>query len=608
MPFGAELIGPEKTRFRLWAPKASEIVLLLDATDAQRRVTMRLDADGWHEAVVDGVGAGARYEYMLEDGLRLPDPASRFQPDDVHGLSEVVDPASYDWADSEWRGRPWHEAVVYELHVGTFTPAGTFRGVAAKLDHLAALGVTAIELMPVSDFPGRRNWGYDGVLPFAPDAAYGRPEELKGLVDRAHARGLMVFLDVVYNHFGPDGNYLGLYAPFFTEHHQTPWGAAIDFDGPASRAVRAFFIENALYWLEEYHMDGLRLDAVHAIEDDSPTDILAELAARVRTQFAATRLVHLVLENDDNEARYLGCGGYDAQWNDDLHHALHCAMTGEGSGYYADYAADPVAAIGRALTGGFAYQGEPSPYRGGRPRGEPSGHLPPTAFVGFLQNHDQVGNRAFGERIGALADEDILRVAVAILLLAPSPPLLFMGEEWRCSRPFLYFCDFGDGLADAVREGRRREFARFDAFRDEAARARIPDPNAEDTFRRSILDWSERDQPGHRGWYDAYRQLLTIRQSEIVPRLPGMDGAADAFERIGDRGLLCRWTLGDGSILHLRANLGAAPGPAAPLVEEGRLLNRWPGGAGDVAPAWSAAWRLRTKEADTSGAADGRAR
>ncbi len=456
--------------------------------------------------------------------------------------------------------------------------------------------------MPVADFPGRRNWGYDGALPFAPDAAYGRPEDLKALIDRAHARGIMMFLDVVYNHFGPDGNYLGLYAPFFTDRHSTPWGAGINFDGPDSRPVRDFFIENALYWLTEYRFDGLRLDAVHAIEDDSRVHILTELARRVRETLAGDRQIHLVLENDDNEARYLGLGGYDAQWNDDIHHAFHCATTGEDSGYYADYAADPATSLGRALASGFAYQGEPSPYREGKKRGEPSGHLAPSAFVAFLQNHDQVGNRAFGERISDLAEEDARRAALAILLLVPSPPLLFMGEEWQTRRPFLYFCDFADALADAVREGRRREFAGFAAFRDETARARIPDPNAEDTFRRSVLDWAELNDPGHRQWLDFCRALLTLRRREIVPRLAGMKGGSGRFERFGDGGLVCAWTLGDGNTLRLLANLAAEPADPPAGAGEGRLFFSLPDpweAAGRL-PGWSVAWLL-ANAADDAG-------
>ncbi|MBY0396522.1 MAG: malto-oligosyltrehalose trehalohydrolase, partial [Thermoleophilia bacterium] len=396
--------------------------------------------------------------------------------------------------DAAWRGRPWHETVLYELHLGTFTPEGTFRAAIDKLDHLVDLGVTAVELMPVSDFPGRWNWGYDGVLPFAPDSAYGRPEDLKALVDAAHERGLMVFLDVVYNHFGPEGNYLGAYArSFFTDRHHTPWGEAINVDGPDSPVVRDFFIHNALYWIEEFHLDGLRFDAVHAIPDDSDKPFLEELAERVAALTGGRRHVHLVLENDDNAARFLERDGtgprwFTAQWNDDLHHALHAAASGEAGGYYADYAGDP-AKLARALAEGFAFPGDPSAYRAGEPRGEPSAHLPATAFVGFLQNHDQIGNRALGERITAIAPPEAVRAATAISLLGPQIPLLFMGEEWAAPQPFPFFADFGGDLADAVRDGRRAEFAGFPAFQDPASRDRIPDPAAEATVRSATLDW-----------------------------------------------------------------------------------------------------------------------
>jgi maltooligosyltrehalose trehalohydrolase len=376
----------------------------------------------------------------------------------VHGASEVIDPGAFAWEDGDWNGRPWAEAVLYELHVGTFSPEGTFAGAQRRLDYLAELGVTAIELMPVGDFPGRCNWGYDGVLPFAPDASYGRPEDLKRLIQAAHRRGLMVLLDVVYNHVGPEGNYLHVYArdAFFTERHHTPWGAAVNFDGPGSELVRRFFVDNALYWLEEYHLDGLRLDAVHAILDDSPLHVLEEIAQAVREGPGRERALHLVLENDANQSRFLtrtAAGSprwYDAQGNDDIHHALHAILTGERHGYYGDNADVPHRHLGRCLAEGFAHQGEASAYRGGEARGERSAHLPPGAFVGFLQNHDQVGNRAFGERLPVLAPPDALTLATAILLLAPSPPLLFMGEEHAAAVPFLYFCDFGPDLAAAV--------------------------------------------------------------------------------------------------------------------------------------------------------------
>jgi malto-oligosyltrehalose trehalohydrolase len=517
MPFGAELRGDGTARFRLWAPSARTVELALARGGETRLLALPAAQDGWHEGVYPAA-AGDRYRFRIDGALEVPDPASRFNPDDVHGASEVIDPAAYAWRERDWRGRPWEEAVIYELHVGTFSPEGTFAGVEARLDYLAALGVTAVELMPVADFPGRRNWGYDGVLPFAPDAAYGRPEDLKRLVDAAHARGLMVFMDVVYNHFGPEGNYLHAYAkPFFTERHHTPWGAAINFDGEGSRAVREFFIHNALYWLEEYHADGLRLDAVHAIADDSAPDILEELAAAVRAGPGSERHVHLVLENDRNEARYLGPGRYDAQWNDDIHHAFHILLTGEADGYYADYANRPAWFLGRCLAEGYAYQGEVSRYRDGAPRGEPCAHLPPAAFVSFVQTHDQVGNRAFGERISALASEETLRPAIAAWLLAPAVPLLFMGEEFAAATPFLFFCDFGPELAQAVTEGRRREFARFARFGDPAAQAKIPDPNAAATFAASRLDWASLARAPHERFLALYRELLALRRACGAP-------------------------------------------------------------------------------------------
>jgi malto-oligosyltrehalose trehalohydrolase len=405
-PHGAEFRDDGAVRFRLWAPACEHITVEISG----KELPMHAVDEGWHELVTDRAIEGTHYRFVLPDGMRVPDPASRYQPEDVHGPSELVNPAKWVWTDSGWNGRPWHEAVVYELHIGAFTEAGTFQSTIEKLDYLADLGITAIELMPVADFPGRWNWGYDGVLPYAPGSSYGRPEDLKALVEAAHARGLMIFLDVVYNHFGPDGNYLSLYAPqFFTSRHKTPWGAAVNFDGAGSDVVREFFIQNALYWLNDYHFDGLRLDAVHAILDDSPKHILAELAERVRAVVGlefSDREVHLILENDKNQSRYLERDAfatptlYTAQWNDDVHHVLHTAVTGEAKGYYAEYRGD-TEKLGRALAEGFAFQGEMMSYHGGK-RGEPSGGLPPASFIAFLQNHDQTGNRAFGERISAL--------------------------------------------------------------------------------------------------------------------------------------------------------------------------------------------------------------
>jgi malto-oligosyltrehalose trehalohydrolase len=603
MPFGAETSGDGAVRFRLWAPAARRVALCLETASGQVEIGMTPQVGGWFELLTDRAAAGSLYSYRVDGSeLRVPDPASRFQPRDVHGPSEVIDPAAYEWNDAGWRGRPWGEAVCYELHVGAFTPAGSFAGVRERLDYLVRLGITAIELMPVADFPGKRNWGYDGTYPFAPDSGYGRPEELKALVDAAHARGLMALLDVVYNHFGPEGNYLHLYAPaFFTERHRTPWGAAVNFDGEGSRAVRDFFIHNALYWLEEFHFDGLRLDAVHAIADDSSPDILRELAQAVAVGPGRERHVHLVLENDANAARYLERDAqlrprwYVAQWNDDLHHALHLLCTGETDGYYEDYAQDPRRYLGRALAEGFGFQGEPSTYRGGRARGEPSAHLPPTAFVSFLQTHDQVGNRAFGERLARLAPAQALRAATAVVLLAPSPPLLFMGEEWGCEQPFPFFCDFGAELAAAVTEGRRSEFARFPAFRDAVARSRIPDPNDVATFAGAVLRWDDLDAASHAGWLNLYRELLALRASAITPRLHGMRGGQGRFRALAGRALEAGWTLGDGSRLTLLTNLGAEPagGIARPA---GEPLYATPDAlalldAGSLA-AWSVVWCL----------------
>src|SRR5436190_138733 len=460
LPFGASLLAKDRTRFRLWAPSQESVSIEIDG----KLSAMRRLPDGWFEAEAR-CGGGTPYRYRLNANLAVPDPASRAQADDVHGPSLVVDPAAYRWRHPEWRGRPWHESVLYELHAGTL---GGFAGVQKKLSQLKELGITAVELMPINDFPGARNWGYDGVLPFAPDRCYGTPDELKALVDAAHQHGLMIFLDVVYNHFGPDGNYLASYAPqFFRDDVKTPWGPAIDF---RQRQVRRYFTENALYWLMEYRFDGLRFDAVHAITE---ADWLDEMAAEVRATIEGGRHVHLVLEHDGNVAAHLR-RDFDAQWNDDAHHVLHVMLTGETEGYYADYSDNAAARLARALAEGFVYQGEPSAHRGGAPRGTPSGDLPPTAFVLFLQNHDQIGNRALGERLTALAHPQALEAAIALQLLVPQIPLIFMGEEDASSTPFQFFTDHSEKLADAVREGRRREFARFTAFANPQRRASIP--------------------------------------------------------------------------------------------------------------------------------------
>jgi malto-oligosyltrehalose trehalohydrolase len=545
--FGARLT-PHGTTFRLWAPAAKRVDVLLEG----QRHTLASDGQGWFEIDVASAKAGTRYKFRIDDEIDVPDPASAFQPEDVFGPSEVIDHANYTWRAGNWRGRPWHETVLIEAHVGTFTRDGTYRAMIEKLDHLAETGITALELLPLADFAGRRNWGYDGVLWYAPDSTYGGPDDLKHLVDEAHLRGLMVFLDVVYNHFGPEGNYLGHYAPSFFTEAQTPWGSAIDYRVPQ---VRAFAIENALYWLGEYRFDGLRLDAVHAIADMGDIPMLHDLSRAVGQLAAQSgRHIHLVLENDDNCASLLDPTGdvphgkYDAQWNDDYHHAWHVRLTGEKQGYYRDYQRSPLGDIARCLGSGFAYQGEASGHRGGKLRGEPSGTLPPTAFVNFLQNHDQIGNRAFGDRLERLAKAEAIKAALAITLLAPSIPMLFMGEEWGSEVPFPFFCDFKGDLAEAVREGRRDEYAwAYETFGDD-----VPDPLSETTFHSAILDWEARAGSG-RERLALVRELLSIRRRHIMPRLAGARfGGAHA----ADNGLLtANWHLGDHGRLSLSANL-----------------------------------------------------
>ena len=530
-------LAEDGTTFRLWAPDRDVVALEIADGDA---VPMTRGADGWFSTSAP-VGPGARYRFRLSDDLAVPDPASRAQSGGVHGWSVVVDHAAYDWRTTDWIGRPWEEMVIQEVHVGAL---GGFAGVADHLAAIAELGITAIELMPVNAFGGTRNWGYDGVLPYAPAESYGTPDDLKALVDRGHELGLAVFLDVVYNHFGPDGNYLGAYAQgFLNADVDTPWGGAVAVD---QAPVHRFFVDNALMWLNDYRFDGLRFDAVHAIAND---DFLDAMAAELREKTAG-RHVHLVLENEGNDADRLHSAAFDAQWNDDFHNVLHVLLTGETSAYYADFSDRPAERLARCLSEGFIYQGEGSPNHDGKPRGKPSAHLSPTAFVAFLQNHDQIGNRAMGERLTLLADPQKLRAATALLLLGPQIPLLFMGDEHGSESPFLFFTDFHDELADAVREGRRKEFAKFAAFADPKARKAIPDPNAHETFHRS------RAEPGPDAtrWLDLYRNLLKIRHEQIIPRL--RTTAAIGAEAIGEGAVVARWKMGDDAVLTIALNLG----------------------------------------------------
>jgi maltooligosyltrehalose trehalohydrolase len=570
------------TRFRLWAPAAKRVDLLLEKPHAMTR-----GGDGWFTAEIPGAKAGARYKFRIDDEIDVPDPASAFQPEDVFGPSEVIDHAAYRWRATDWRGRPWHDAVVIEAHVGTFTQDGSYRAMIDKLDHLVQTGITALELLPLADFAGGRNWGYDGVLWYAPDSAYGSPEDLKTLIDEAHLRGLMVFLDVVYNHFGPEGNYLGRYAPqFFTDAH-TPWGSAIDYRVPQ---VRAFAIENALYWLREYRFDGLRLDAVNSIVEPGGLSLLNDLSIAAGQLAAESgRHIHLVLENGDNRASILdaaqdpACGKYRAQWNDDYHHAWRVLMTGESQGYYGDYQRSPLDDIAKSLASGFVYQGEMSTFRGHK-RGEPSGQLAPTAFINFLQNHDQIGNRAFGDRLECVARPAAIEAALAVMLLAPAIPMLFMGEEWGSKTPFPFFCDFKGDLANAVRKGRRSEYAwAYAEYGDE-----IPDALAPSTFQSAALDWNERAEPAAQRRLSRIQALLAIRRREIVPRLAG---AVFGEARATSNGLLTAdWRMADGATLRLLANLSDREAANTSGDFKGTLI--WGSELGNSVPPWSVHWRI----------------
>ncbi|MFL6789779.1 MAG: malto-oligosyltrehalose trehalohydrolase [Bradyrhizobium sp.] len=578
--FGPKLTG-DGALFRLWAPAAKRVDLVLDKPHALTR-----GEDGWFAAEISGARAGTRYKFRIDDDIDVPDPASAFQPEDVFGPSELIDHAAHSWRATDWRGRPWHEAVILEAHVGTFTPEGNYRAIIDRLDHLVETGITALELLPLADFAGTRNWGYDGVLWYAPDSAYGRPEDLKALIDAAHQRGLMVMLDVVYNHFGPEGNYLGRYAPGFFTEAQTPWGSAIDY---RTREVRAFAIENALHWLRDYRFDGLRLDAVNTIVEAGEIPILHDLSAAVGELAAETgRHINLVLENSDNRASLLDAaqdpprGKYRSQWNDDYHHAWHVLLTGEAQGYYGDYQNSPGDRLARALASGFVYQGEISVFWGSKPRGEPSGTLSPTCFVNFLQNHDQIGNRAFGDRLENIADPAAIEAALAVTLLAPMTPMLFMGEEWGSQAPFPFFCDFQGDLAKAVRNGRRQEYAwAYAKYGDE-----IPDPLDKATMQSAVLDWAECDREPGRKRLALVRELLTIRQREIVPRLVG--ARFGQAQMASNRLLTAQWRMGDGKMLSLIANLSDRAIPDSPAVE-GTLI--W-GRALNEMPAWSVRWHI----------------
>lgn len=521
---GARYLGEERTQFLVWAPYARQVEVHLVAPREQL-LPLAAQEQGYFSGVAEGVAPGARYFYRLDGGQEFPDPASRFQPEGVHGPSEVTDPA-FPWEDEHWGGLPLEDYVIYELHVGTFTPEGTFEAVIPHLDGLKQLGITALELMPVAQFPGERNWGYDGVYPCAVQASYGGPEGLKHLVNACHVRGLAVVLDVVYNHLGPEGNYLWAFGPYFTEHYRTPWGPAVNFDGPGSDQVRRFFIENALLWGEEFHVDALRLDALHAIVDISPRPFVGELAAAVRqARRRWRRHFYLMAESDLNDARLLappelGGMGLDAHWNEDFHHALHTLLTGEKTGYYQDYGR--LAQLVKAWREGFVYTGQYSPYRQRR-HGSSVAHVAPPRLVVFSQNHDQVGNRPQGERLSALVPREALKLAAGVVLLSPFTPLLFMGEEYGETAPFPYFVSHGDPeLLEAVRRGRREEHAAL------AAAGELPDPGDPATFAASTLNHALKEQEGHRQMWEYYRELLRLRR-ELRLQAALQEGAREAM-------------------------------------------------------------------------------
>ena len=524
-------------RFRVWAPERREVALCVETPGREQAVPLRKDDDGCFVGFVARLGPGDLYRFRLDGRGLLPDPASRFQPRGVRGPSEVVDPAAFGWSDDAWGGVPLEELVLYELHVGSFTRRGTFAGAAEKLEHLAALGVTAIELMPVADFPGVRNWGYDGVSLFAPARCYGHPDDLRRLVDEAHRVGLGVLLDVVYNHLGPDGAYLRHFSPHYVSQiHETPWGAAFNLDGPRNGPVRDFLVENATRWLVEYHLDGLRLDATHALVDDGPRHFLAELQARVRA--VVPHAVLLIAEDHRNLASLLrpeaeGGDALDAVWADDFHHELRRCLAGDRDGYYRDFTGT-VADVATTVRDGWFFRGQHSEHFGG-PRGtDPSG-VDPRRFVFFLQNHDQVGNRALGERLHHQIDPAAYRAATVLLLCAPQTPLLFMGQEWAAPSPFLFFTDHEQGLGRRVAEDRWREFQEFSAFSEPEQRERIPDPQALATFERSRLDWTRTGAEPHASVLRLYRALLRLRREE--PLLRGSPGRRVYVTAVGDDAL-----------------------------------------------------------------------
>lgn len=584
MPFGPELQKAGGVSFRIFAPAITKIRHRICGTP--ETLSMTSEADGWHQLTVSSAGPGTLYSFVLEDGSEVPDPASKFQPGDVYGPSEVIDPEAYAWNDAGWCGRSWNETVLYEMHVGTFTPAGRYRTAIEKLDHLQELGVTAIELMAVADFPGRRNWGYDGVLWYAPDSSYGRPEDLKALVDAAHARGIMVIFDVVYNHVGGIGNFIPRYWPNFnSSFHDTPWGKPPNFDGEGSRLVREFVVHNALYWIEEFHADGLRLDASHDMKDFGPHHILDELAERVHA-LACGRQVHLILEDEQNASpRMLRDSDkqprlYSAQWN---HHMAHLRELPAEEPCSLRSAIDHKTEIVARMIA-LGYEGKTDSPIG---HVEIDCHVPPTGYISFLQTHDLVGNDLLGQRIYAKAPVQAIRALSAIYLLIPQIPMLFMGDEWGASTPFAFFCDYEGETAKDMREGRLK-FLQKDLKVDDEELERVPDPLAEKTFCEAHLNWDELSETDHAEWLRWYHRILTVRRKEIVPLLESVSERCGIAEIRSRRVFAARWDLAGNAQLILQANLCETP--ATHFSPEGRVL--WLEGS-EVAPGQLGPWTVR---------------
>lgn len=582
---GAVPAGDGSVTFTVWAPACERVELRL-ISPPERTISMNRDAAGYFRASVDDVPAGTRYVYLLDGETERPDPASRHQPDGVHGPSAVVDPRQFEWTDQTWRGRPLSDSIIYELHVGTFSDAGTFDGVIPYLDELCELGVNAIEILPVAQFPGDRNWGYDGVGLYAVQHSYGGPDGLRRLVDACHQRGLCVLLDVVYNHLGPEGNYLRDFGPYFTDHYQTPWGDALNFDGPGSDHVRHFFLENARHWLREYHLDGFRFDAVHAIYDSSATHFLEDLATTIHDEADRRGLPAVVIaESDLNDPKVirspdLGGWGHDAQWADDFHHALHAMLTGERDGYYVDYGA--IDHLAESIRQGYMFTGQFSIHRG-RAHGRWPGIRNGSRFIVCSQNHDQVGNRATGDRLTTNLDFDQLKLAAGVTILSPFLPMLFQGEEYAEPNPFQYFVSHGDpDLVRAVQEGRKREFEAFNW------QGEIPDPQAETTFQHSKLNHHLKETEPHRAMFNWYREMLRIRRE--TPALRTLDLASQDVTTIPGTSVLQVRRRHAANQCLLLINFGATPERVTlsiPELEWTPLLNsqeeRWDG-SGEQAP------------------------